>query len=95
MGKIVHSSSPDNTALGSETHEEMAVRASIRSFIGIKLLRGFTSTSQKDSDGLREFSISDTSKLQLSGVCVGGVEISHLSHECTKKTTYLHNIVAF
>lgn len=71
MGKIVHSSSPDNTALGGETQEKMAVSESIRSLIGIQILKPFTTTSQKDSDGLCESSISGTSKLQLS-VCLGG-----------------------
>ena len=71
VGKIVHSTSPDNTTLGGETHEEMAVSESKRSLIGIQILRCFNATSQKDFDGLCEPSISDTSKLQLS-VCVGG-----------------------
>lgn len=66
VGKIVHSASPDNTALGGETHEDMAVSESIRSLIGIQILRRFTATSQKDFDVLCEPSISDTSRLQLS-----------------------------
>ena len=44
MGKIVHSSSPDNTALGGETQEKMAVSESIRSLIGIQILKPFTAT---------------------------------------------------
>lgn len=69
VGKTVHSSSPNNTALGGETHVKVAVRALMKSLMGNK--GAFTTTLQKDFYGLRELSISGASKLPL-GEAGGG-----------------------